>query len=130
MGIITNFVFAGTSPNNLVIEWTPMPPIEHNGQDFQYQIKYRRQNVLGKTPSWSVMQIMDWRKRSLMVPNQETYVPYDIMVIAFNKEGQSKGKTVVHTGRMRPAAVRRCTVFMFDRWTDRLTVITRVVSDR
>merc|ERR1719193_2179832 len=33
-----------------------------------------------------------------MVPNQETYVPYDIMVIAFNDEGQSKGKTRVYTG--------------------------------
>ena len=81
-----------------------MPPIEHNGENFKYQIKYRRQNI--RDSSWAVMEIEDWTKTDIMVPNQETYVPYDIMVIAFNKEGQSKGKTVVHTGKLSKCIVR------------------------
>ena len=76
-----------------------MQPIEQNGPGFYYNIKYRRQN-LPTNPAWEVFQIMEPTKNSHMVPNQETYVPYDIMVIAFNGKGQSKGKTDVHTGKI------------------------------
>ena len=76
-----------------------MQPIEQNGPGFKYQIKYRRQNVPNGNPEWSLVEIADATKHEFMVPNQPTYVPYDIMVIAFNEKGQAKGPTSVYTGK-------------------------------
>ena len=60
-------------------------------------------------PSLLVSQMLYATKNELMVPNQPTYVPYDIMVIAFNEKGQAKGPTSVYTGKMSFAMSARYT---------------------
>ena len=84
-----------------------MPPIEHNGPKFYYQVKYRQQNPAA-TEQWSTLQIEEWTTKQLTIPNQPTYKPYDIMVIAYNENGQSKAKTKVSTGN-RCTRIRRKT---------------------
>lgn len=83
----SNVIGEGTTPQNLVISWTPMSQIEHNGPGFQYKVSYKRDipNL-----EWVTQYITDWRKSSLMVDNVPTYQRYRIKVSAMNDKGESK----------------------------------------
>jgi len=77
----------GTTPQNLVISWTVMPQIEHNGAKFEYRIFYRR-DIRGE--DWITNNIHDWRKNTLVVENQPTYQRYRIKVVAINEKGECR----------------------------------------
>lgn len=76
----------GTEPNNIVISWTPMPEIEHNAPRFHYRVHWKR-DIAGEP--WNSDDIIDWRKSELIIPNQPTFQPYRIKVIAINEKGEA-----------------------------------------
>ncbi|XP_075525706.1 neuroglian-like [Dermacentor variabilis] len=73
--------------DNLVVTWTPMPPIEHNAPGFFYKILWKRHDIPGAT--WSERVIEDWKQNRLVVPDQPTFKPYRIKVEAYNRLGQA-----------------------------------------
>jgi hypothetical protein len=82
-----NVVGRGTTPDNLVIKWTPMPPIHQNGEHFFYKVFWKRND--DPKAGWDTVQINDWREASHTVYNQPTFKPYRIKVEAHNKRGQA-----------------------------------------
>ena len=82
-----NVVGRGTTPNNLVIRWTPMPPIEHNGQNFFYKVFWKRNDILNDP--WKTKTIDNWKEATHTVYGQETFKPYRIKVEAHNRKGQA-----------------------------------------
>lgn len=76
----------GTEPNNIVISWTPMPEIEHNAPKFHYRVYWKR-DIAGEP--WNSDDIIDWQKSELIIPNQPTFQPYRIKVIAINEKGEA-----------------------------------------
>lgn len=82
-----NVIGKGSTPQNLVISWTTMPQIDHNAPRFMYRVYYRR-DIPGER--WTIQDINDWKKNSLVVENQPTYQKYKIKVIAINEKGESK----------------------------------------
>ena len=48
---------------------------------------------------WNVMDFHNPTQNSIMVPNQESYVPYEIMVEAFNRNGLAKEPARVYIGK-------------------------------
>lgn len=85
----------GTEPTNLVISWTPMPEIEHNGPNFQYRVSWKRDIPAA---SWENKDIFDWRQNTLVINDQPTFVKYLIKVIAINQKGESNVAAVEVTG--------------------------------
>ncbi|CAH0765981.1 unnamed protein product [Diatraea saccharalis] len=76
----------GTEPNNMVISWSKMPQIEHNGPGFYYLVSWRR-DIPGQP--WEEAQLRDWQQTELLVPNTPTFEPYRIKVVAVNALGTS-----------------------------------------
>lgn len=85
----------GTQPNNLVISWTRMPPIEHNGPGFFYQVYWKRKTL---DMDWQIVKIPQWDKTEFVLENQPTFEPYIIKVEAHNARGQANVAAVEHTG--------------------------------
>ncbi|KAH8032601.1 hypothetical protein HPB51_026054 [Rhipicephalus microplus] len=77
----------GERPDNLVITWTPMPPIEHNAPGFHYKVLWKRDDKPRAT--WNSHLIDDWRQNRHVVSNQPTFKPYRIKVEAYNRLGQA-----------------------------------------
>lgn len=77
----------GTTPQNLVISWTTMPQIEHNGPKFEYRVFYRR-DISGE--DWTTYSVHDWMRNTFVVGNQPTYQRYKIKVVAINEKGECK----------------------------------------
>lgn len=63
-----------------------MPEIEHNAPRFHYRVFWRR-DIPGE--QWNSDDILDWRKSDFVIPNQPTFQPYRIKVIAINEKGES-----------------------------------------
>ncbi|XP_048489016.1 neuroglian isoform X2 [Plutella xylostella] len=74
----------GTDPSNMVISWSPMPQIEHNGPGFYYLVSYRR-NISGQ--AWTDELVREWRGTSLLVRNTPTFQPYKIKVSRAQRPG-------------------------------------------
>ncbi|XP_036318841.1 neuroglian isoform X1 [Rhagoletis pomonella] len=92
----------GTEPNNLVISWTPMPEIDHNAPDFHYRLSWKRDIPAA---SWESRDIYDWRQSNMVIPDQPTYVPYLIKVVAINQKGEANvapTEVVGYSGEDRP----------------------------
>lgn len=77
----------GTTPNNLVISWTPMDRQHHNAPGFFYKIYWRRDDA--PDSDYNTHIIADWKESKYVVTNQPTFVPYRIRVEAHNSLGQS-----------------------------------------
>ncbi|KAM3958602.1 neuroglian-like [Aphomia sociella] len=76
----------GSDPNNMVISWSKMPQIEHNGPGFYYRVFWRR-NITGEI--YQDHHVADWQQEQFVVPNTPTFQPYRIKVIAANSKGIS-----------------------------------------
>ncbi|KAL0850772.1 hypothetical protein ABMA28_006704 [Loxostege sticticalis] len=76
----------GTDPTNMVISWSKMPQIEHNGPGFYYLVSWRR-NITGQP--WEEQQVRDWQQTEYVVHNTPTFQPYKLKVIAVNSKGTS-----------------------------------------
>ncbi|XP_055389470.1 neuroglian isoform X2 [Condylostylus longicornis] len=97
-----NVIGKGTNPNNMVISWTPMPEIEHNGPDFHYRVFWKRDSPGSQ---WENVDIYDWKQSHYEVVNQPTFVRYIIKVIAINRQGESNiapVETFGYSGEDRP----------------------------
>ncbi|XP_025407502.1 neuroglian-like [Sipha flava] len=81
-----NVEAAGTEPSNLVISWTPMPKIEHNGPGLKYRV-YWKQDIPGQ--AWNSEEITDYTVDKLVINNQPTYQRYKVKVVASNEKGES-----------------------------------------
>ncbi|KAG7203224.1 hypothetical protein KM043_010327 [Ampulex compressa] len=82
-----NVMGKGTTPQNLVIMWTAMPQIDHNGPGFTYRVYYKR-DIPGE--KWTMEEVNNWKQTTLQVDNQPTYQRYKIKVAANNAEGECK----------------------------------------
>ncbi|CAH1639978.1 unnamed protein product [Spodoptera littoralis] len=81
-----NVVGEGSDPTNMVISWSKMPQIEHNGPGFYYLVTWRR-NITGQP--WVEEQVRDWQQTEYTVLNTPTFVPYKVKVTAVNYKGTS-----------------------------------------
>ncbi|KAH9364561.1 hypothetical protein HPB48_021047 [Haemaphysalis longicornis] len=73
--------------DNLLISWTPMPPIEHNAPGFFYKVLWKRDDLPDAT--WSSRLIEDWKQNRHVEYGQPTFKPYRIKVEAHNRRGQA-----------------------------------------
>ncbi|XP_063870133.1 neuroglian-like isoform X1 [Scylla paramamosain] len=77
----------GSDPTNLVIKWSPMPEIEHNGPGFKYRVYWKPDDV--DNARWQTEDVIDWEQDHFVVPNQPTFKPYRIKVEAHNDRGEA-----------------------------------------
>lgn len=92
----------GTTPTNLVISWTHMPQIEHNGPKFQYRVYWKRDIPSDR---WNVEDIYDWQRNNIVINDQPTYERYRIKVVALNELGESNSaarEEIGFSGEDRP----------------------------
>lgn len=99
-----NVIGEGDQPNNLVIFWTPMPPIEQNGPDFKYIVSWQLMNDSTAKPNTQTIQRSDaWH---YVIPDvMPTYKPYSITVKAANAKGDSSADLIAivgYSGEDRP----------------------------
>ncbi|KAH7974593.1 hypothetical protein HPB49_017197 [Dermacentor silvarum] len=73
--------------NNLVISWKPMPPSEHNGHGFGYNVMWRG-DFPG--PSWSGRVVMDWTQDRIIASGVYKGKPYRVRVEAHNLRGKAR----------------------------------------
>ena len=67
-----------------------MPRIEHNGQGFKYVVTYEEDIDGAKSFS---MDVTDWQKGELIIPNQKTFNRYKISVEAKNNKGSAPARS-------------------------------------
>ncbi|XP_061175831.1 neuroglian-like [Saccostrea echinata] len=77
----------GNKKNYLIIEWTPMPPIEHNGRQFRYILTIQREGS-GFNGIY-VSSILDWKTSHWEQRTNDIFVPYIITIRASNELGDS-----------------------------------------
>ncbi|KAF2352093.1 Fibronectin type III [Trinorchestia longiramus] len=77
----------GTNKNNMVIKWSPMPEIEHNGPGFKYRVYWKRYDKPDST--WNTAEVVDWEQDHYVVEGQPTFKKYEIKVEAHNDMGQA-----------------------------------------
>ncbi|XP_041037401.1 neural cell adhesion molecule L1-like isoform X2 [Carcharodon carcharias] len=80
----------GSQPNNMVISWQVLKPLDWNGPNLQYVVKWRRQSDRSE---WKELVV---QSSPYLVNSTPTFVPYEIQVQAFNQEGSGpEPKTVI-----------------------------------
>ncbi|GBP51761.1 Neuroglian [Eumeta japonica] len=84
----------GTDPTNMVISWSPMPQIDHNGPEFYYHVYWKKNG----TQEYGNKKIWDWTTTEYVVQNTPTFVPYKIKVVAANIKGTSNVTPIEFTG--------------------------------
>ncbi|XP_018565737.1 neuroglian isoform X1 [Anoplophora glabripennis] len=77
----------GDRPDNLVISWTRIPQIEHNGPGFKYRVYWRR-DIIGKDYD-EPEEIHDYNQDKLVIENQPSFQQYRIKVVAANDLGDA-----------------------------------------
>ncbi|NXK86875.1 NCHL1 protein, partial [Formicarius rufipectus] len=76
-----NIRVEASEPNEMVMKWEPLKPLERNGPGLEYRVSWRQQ---GLHTDWSEETV---KKHSLTVRNTPTFVPYEIKVQAVNHLG-------------------------------------------
>ena len=77
----------GNGPNNLVITWKPMPPLEQNAPGFFYSVFWKRNDILDA--EWQHRNIPDWQTHRLLIENLPKLRPFKIKVEAHNSLGKA-----------------------------------------
>ncbi|TGZ63755.1 hypothetical protein CRM22_006750 [Opisthorchis felineus] len=114
----TLFVY-GTKPNNLVIRWTPLPPIEHNGPGLVYRITVACIDCRfgPNIPSTNTTVVSDWSTGELILDRlttvmeaRKSYMPdvrtwtietfrtYEVSLMTENVMGTRVLKPLITTG--------------------------------
>lgn len=88
-----NVKVEGGEPNELVISWTPISPLEHSGEGFYYNVFFKSHN----SKEWKNEIINDWKQNTLVL-KQLKYENWNVRVQCGNTKGPSKGKAEVHSG--------------------------------
>ncbi|XP_077677280.1 neural cell adhesion molecule L1-like protein isoform X3 [Eretmochelys imbricata] len=76
-----NIRVEASEPNEMVMKWEPLKPMEQNGPGLEYKVSWRQQGV---ETDWNEEAV---KKHSLTLRNTPTFVPYDIKVQAVNNFG-------------------------------------------
>ncbi|KFV88583.1 Neural cell adhesion molecule L1-like, partial [Struthio camelus australis] len=76
-----NIRVEASEPNEMVMKWEPLKPVERNGPGLEYKVSWRQQGV---ETDWNEEMV---KKHSLTLRNTPTFVPYEIKVQAVNNLG-------------------------------------------
>ncbi|XP_062441947.1 neural cell adhesion molecule L1-like protein isoform X1 [Rhea pennata] len=76
-----NIRVEASEPNEMVMKWEPLKPVERNGPGLEYKVSWRQQGV---EADWNEEMV---KKHSLILRNTPTFVPYEIKVQAVNNLG-------------------------------------------
>ncbi|KAJ8301653.1 hypothetical protein KUTeg_020640 [Tegillarca granosa] len=101
----------GGKVGNLFIYWTPLSAEDLNGDDIGYLVKWRMKRNVGEGDSkWEEQRVYgNARNFTTMVGANFFYLPYDVTVTAFNKNGTADAFTsaVVYSAEDMPVGVPR-----------------------
>ncbi|XP_069722351.1 neural cell adhesion molecule L1-like protein isoform X2 [Phaenicophaeus curvirostris] len=76
-----NIRVEASEPNEMVMKWEPLKPVERNGPGLEYKVSWRQRGV---EADWNEEMV---KKHSLTLRNTPTFVPYEIKVQAVNNLG-------------------------------------------
>ncbi|GAB0194408.1 neural cell adhesion molecule L1-like protein [Grus japonensis] len=76
-----NIRVEASEPNEMVMKWEPLKPMERNGPGLEYKVSWRQRGV---EVDWNEETV---KKHSLTLRNTPTFVPYEIKVQAVNNLG-------------------------------------------
>ncbi|NXM32116.1 NCHL1 protein, partial [Oxyruncus cristatus] len=95
-----NIRVEASEPNEMVMKWEPLKPVETNGPGLEYKVSWRQQGV---RTDWNEETV---KKHSLTVRNTPTFVPYEIKVQAVNNlgSGPEPNITIGYSGEDFPDA--------------------------
>ncbi|XP_064523229.1 neural cell adhesion molecule L1-like protein isoform X3 [Pseudopipra pipra] len=95
-----NIRVEASEPNEMVMKWEPLKPVERNGPGLEYKVSWRQQGV---RTDWNEETV---KKHSLTVRNTPTFVPYEIKVQAVNNlgSGPEPNVTIGYSGEDFPDA--------------------------
>ncbi|XP_062319780.1 neural cell adhesion molecule L1-like protein isoform X4 [Osmerus eperlanus] len=94
-----NIKIEGHLPNEMVINWEPLLPIEHNGPGLEYKVSYKRQDE----EDWQEHMV---KRHSYVVMDTPTFIPFEIKIQAKNHQGWGPEPKVVtgYSGEDFPSA--------------------------
>ncbi|KAM8994444.1 neural cell adhesion molecule L1-like protein isoform 6-T17 [Ara ararauna] len=95
-----NIRVEASEPNEMVMKWEPLKPMERNGPGLEYKVSWRQQGV---EVDWNEEMV---KKHSLTLRNTPTFVPYEIKVQAVNNlgSGPEPNITIGYSGEDVPDA--------------------------
>ncbi|KAM4768512.1 neural cell adhesion molecule L1-like protein isoform 3-T10 [Cyanocitta cristata] len=95
-----NIRVEASEPNEMVMKWEPLKPMERNGPGLEYKVSWRQRGV---ETDWNEELV---KKHSLSVRNVPTFVPYEIKVQAVNNlgSGPEPNITIGYSGEDVPDA--------------------------
>ncbi|NXT29092.1 NCHL1 protein, partial [Syrrhaptes paradoxus] len=95
-----NIRVEASEPNEMVMKWEPLKPIERNGPGLEYKVSWRQRGV---EADWNEETV---KKHSLTLRNTPTFVPYEIKVQAVNNlgSGPEPNVTIGYSGEDVPDA--------------------------
>ncbi|XP_063267404.1 neural cell adhesion molecule L1-like protein isoform X4 [Prinia subflava] len=95
-----NIRVEASEPNEMVMKWEPLKPVERNGPGLEYKVSWRQRGV---EEDWNEELV---KKHSLSVRNVPTFVPYEIKVQAVNNlgSGPEPNVTIGYSGEDVPDA--------------------------
>ncbi|XP_071406307.1 neural cell adhesion molecule L1-like protein isoform X1 [Pithys albifrons albifrons] len=95
-----NIRVEASKPNEMVMKWEPLKPLETNGPGLEYRVSWRQR---GLGTDWSEETV---GRHSLTVRNTPTFVPYEIKVQAVNNlgSGPEPNVTIGYSGEDFPDA--------------------------
>ncbi|XP_062486345.1 neural cell adhesion molecule L1-like protein isoform X4 [Pezoporus occidentalis] len=95
-----NIRVEASEPNEMVMKWEPLKPLERNGPGLEYKVSWRQQGV---EADWNEEMV---KKHSLTLRNTPTFVPYEIKVQAVNNlgSGPEPNITIGYSGEDVPDA--------------------------
>ncbi|XP_023790872.1 neural cell adhesion molecule L1-like protein isoform X3 [Cyanistes caeruleus] len=95
-----NIRVEASEPNEMVMKWEPLKPVERNGPGLEYKVSWRQRGV---ETDWNEELV---KKHSLSVRNVPTFVPYEIKVQAVNHlgSGPEPNVTIGYSGEDVPDA--------------------------
>jgi receptor-type tyrosine-protein phosphatase zeta len=74
-------------PDELIVTWKNMEPIDHNGEDFRYIVGYKQKDSADSEVI--EIEVRNWRQEQLVIANQPTFTQYEIYVVAANQKGRA-----------------------------------------
>ncbi|NWU89723.1 NCHL1 protein, partial [Upupa epops] len=95
-----NIHVEASEPNEMVMKWEPLKPVERNGPGLEYKVSWRQRGV---EADWNEETV---KKHSLTLRNTPTFVPYEIKVQAVNNLGSAPepNVTIGYSGEDVPDA--------------------------
>uniref|UniRef100_A0A8C8VIM3 Cell adhesion molecule L1 like n=1 Tax=Pelusios castaneus TaxID=367368 RepID=A0A8C8VIM3_9SAUR len=84
-----NIRVEASEPNEMVMKWEPLKPMEQNGPGLEYKVSWRQQGI---ETDWNEETV---KKHSLTLKNTPTFVPYEIKIQAINNWGSGPEPNII-----------------------------------